>query len=130
MPFAPQARSPAARKRAATRSRNSGSRSFARTSEDISVTARAPWAMTSSSAASTRASPMAKITCSTGSGRSASDGKQGRPQTVAYPGLTANSGPWKPPFSRFSTVLRPTVPLRSVAPSTAIERGRSSESSR
>ena len=77
-----------------------------------------------------RSSLTANITCSTRCGSAARDGKQGTPSTDSRPGLTANSAPENPPFSRFSTRLRPTVPGRSLAPTTAIEAGRSRVSSR
>ena len=65
------------------RSRSSGGRSSSMTRDDIIVAERAPCAITSSSAASSRASLTAKITCSTGWGRAASVGKQGTPQTAS-----------------------------------------------
>ena len=73
MPFAPQTTSPDFLIFASTRSRSLGSVSFAMTSEDMIVAARAPCPTTSSIAASTRVSAMAKITCSTRSGSVASD---------------------------------------------------------
>ena len=74
MPFAPQTTRPDLRIFASSRSRSGGSVSPSITSEDIIVAARAPCAITSSSAASMRVSATAKITCSTGSGSVASVG--------------------------------------------------------
>ncbi len=62
-------------------------------------------------------------------GASVSEGYVGTPNTSRRCGFTPQSAPGKPPLTRFSTTVRPTLPSRSVAPITATDLGRKMTSS-
>ena len=71
----------------------------------------------------TPAAGIATITASGADGRSASVGKHGRPCTADRRGLTPHTSPSKPSRSRLSSVSDAYDSGRSVAPTTATERG-------
>ena len=62
---------------------------------------------------------------STSSGSAAADGTQGTPSSSVTAGLTAYTGPEKPPVTMFRRMARPTEPGRRLAPMTATEAGAS-----
>jgi hypothetical protein len=84
---------------------------------------RRPAARTTSG---TPAAGIATTTASTGSGRSSIAATHGRPCTSRRVGCTPQTGPGKPSAARLRSVASPYEPGRSVAPTTATERGRSS----
>ena len=56
-------------------------------------------------------------------GRAVTDGTQGTPSSSATAGLTAYTGPEKPPVVTFRRIDRPIDRSRRLAPMTAIEAG-------
>ena len=74
----------------------------------------------------TPAAGIATTTASTGSGRSPTDGTHGRPWTSSRRGFTPHTSPSNPARARFLSTMSAYEPGRSLAPTTAIDRGSSS----
>ena len=79
----------------------------------------------SSAIPTTAAAGVAMTARSTSPGSAAADGTQGTPSSSVTAGLTAYTGPEKPPVTMLCRMARPTEPGRGLAPMTATEAGAS-----
>ena len=77
----------------------------------------------SSAIPATAAAGVAMTARSTSPGSAAADGTQGTPSSSVAVGLTAYTGPGKPPLTMLRKMIRPTEPGRRLTPMTATEAG-------
>ena len=90
------------------------------------IRARTPWRPHCSATPGTAAGGTAITARSTGPGRSSTDATHGTPSRVWACGLTAQTGPVKPPVTRLCRMARPMLARRRPGPTTATDRGCSS----
>jgi len=94
----------------------------------ITTAAAMPFAPQRSMMPGTVAAGVAITARSTGCGRRSTEATHGTPLTWAYLGFTANKGPANPAPSRLRSTRPATLSSRSVAPTSATERGAKSGS--